>query len=36
VLTARDGPREGHRMISWIYMTPGTIEEPTQLNEGGR
>jgi hypothetical protein len=34
VLTAKSGPREGHRMVSWIYMTPGTNEESAQLDEG--
>ena len=34
VLTARTGPREGHRIMSWIYMAPGTAEESTQLDEG--
>ena len=34
VQTAKSGPREGHRMVSWIYMTPGTNEESAQLDEG--
>ena len=33
-LTARTGPREGHRRVSWIYMTPGGSEDSIQLNEG--
>ena len=34
VLTARTGPREGHRIVSWIYMIPGSTEESTQLDDG--
>lgn len=30
--TARAGPREGYRTVSWIYMAPGNTEE---LGEGG-
>ena len=30
--TARAGPREGYRMVSWIYVAPGDTEE---LGEGG-
>lgn len=33
-LTAKTGYREGHRIISWIYMVPGTAEESTGLDEG--
>lgn len=33
-LTAKTGPREGHRRVSWIYMVPGSSEDSTQLNEG--
>lgn len=32
--TAKTGPREGHRRVSWIYMVPGSSEDSTQLNEG--
>lgn len=34
VLTARSGPREGHRTVSWIYMVPGATQESAQLDEG--
>jgi hypothetical protein len=33
-LTRKTGPREGHRKVSWIYMTPGSCDESTQINEG--
>jgi hypothetical protein len=33
-LTARTGPREGHRRVSWIHTVPGSSEDSTQLNEG--
>ena len=33
-LTARTGPREGHRRVSWIYMMPGGSEDSIQLSDG--
>ena len=33
-LTAKTGPQEGHRLVSWIYMVPGTSGESAQLDEG--
>lgn len=33
-LDARTGPREGHRLVSWIYMAPGAADDSAELNEG--
>jgi hypothetical protein len=32
---ARAGPREGHRLVSWIWSVPGTLEDaPPDMEEG--